>query len=87
MVIPIHIDWHEIIPPVAAGTIVSLLNKWIFNNPSLYNIACCEQINDFEHEVLDDESDNSGRTIASVDTINPHGVHAVHATVIPHFTH
>ena len=83
MVIPININWHEIIPPVSAGVIVSLLNKWIFNNQNLLNMTCCQEI---EAEVMDDESDNSGRTIASVDTVNPH-VHVVHASTIPHFTH
>ena len=80
----ILINWHEIIPPIAAGTIVSLLNKWILNNPSLFNFNCCQEV---EAEIMDDESDNSGRTAASVDTINPHGVHFVHTSTIPNFTH
>ena len=86
MVIPININWHEIAAPIFAGTVVSLLNKCVFNNPSLFAWNCCQEI---EEEIMEDDTDsnNSGQTIASVDTINPHGVHCVHATTIPTFTH
>lgn len=85
MVIPININWHEIIAPVSAGVIVSLLNKCVLNNPSLFTCNCCREI---EEEVMEDDTDsnNSGLTTASVDTINPH-VHFVHTSTIPNFTH
>ena len=81
------INWHEIVAPVAAGTVVSLLNKFVFNNPDLYNFVCCQQVNNLEHETMDDKRENSGNTIASVDEVRVHhGVPFAHAVTVPHFT-
>lgn len=79
MIIP-HIDLHEVAAPICAGTIVSLLNKYILNNPDIFNCSCFQQFVEMEEVVEDDRhSENSGQTIASVETINPHGVHYMHS--------
>ena len=72
---------HEVVVPVSAGIIVSLLNRFILNNPNftMCSDTSCNQ-NVEEIEVEDDESDaKSGSSGAISSTLEvPHQSVHVH---------
>ena len=83
--IPIPDNVHEIIPPIIVGTIVSLLNRFVLNNP---NCTLCQQIVEFEQEMEEKQSDGSGNTTASCTEVQVHHITPhVHFEAIPHLTH
>ena len=67
--------------PIASGLFVSLVNKYILNNPKLD--ACCTVI---ETEVEEIESDDSMKTEAS-DTLSGNSGNTTATLPIPHPVH
>ena len=72
---------HEVVVPVSAGIIVSLLNRFILNNPNFTmcsDSSCNRTVEDLEVE--DDESDaKSGSCGAISSTLEiPHSTTHVH---------
>ncbi len=76
---------HEVVMPVSAGIIVSIINRFILNNPNftICSDSSCNQ-NIEEIEVEDDMSDvKSGSSGAISSTLEaPHSITHVH--VVPH---
>ena len=56
MVIPILIYCQEIAIHVFAILIVSLLSKWLFNNPRLFNCSGCQEL---EAELMEEDTDRN----------------------------
>jgi hypothetical protein len=64
---------NEVMEPIVAGLIVSLINRYIIGNMSLF--SCCQDtFYDLEVETDDDTNNNSGEntTIYAVHGYTPH---------------
>ena len=76
MIIPIPDQLQEAGVPILAGLVVSLINRFILNNPHFgqSNTSHCEtNVEEFgEDEMLEEISDNSGNASATLETHNMH---------------
>ena len=71
---------HEVVVPVSAGIIVSLLNRFILNNPNFImcsNTNCNQTVE--EIEVEDDVSDAKSRSSGSLSSTLEVPHHTAHA--------
>ena len=81
MVIDVNNPFVESLTAIVAGSIVSLLNRFVFSNPSCTVVQYCETI-----EQDEEESDTSnGSTMAGSVVVN-NSSHVPH-THVPHISH
>ncbi len=69
---------HEVVVPVSAGIIVSLLNRFILNNPNftMCSDASCNQTVEVEGEMEREKSGSNGSLSSTLEI--PHANHASH---------